>query len=64
MPISMGCGVVIDGSKAEHSSTGANVATCLHKAICDVCDVEYGESAEHNPASSWSSDASGHWHAC
>ena len=60
----MGCGVVIDGSKAEHSSTGANVATCLHKAICDVCDVEYGESAEHNPASSWSSDASGHWHAC
>lgn len=60
----MGCGVVIDGSKAEHSSTGANVATCQHKAICDVCHVEYGALAAHNPASGWTNDASGHWHAC
>ena len=60
----MGCGVVIDGSKAEHSSTGANVATCQHKAVCDVCNVEYGALAAHNPASGWTSDASGHWHAC
>ena len=60
----VGCGVVIDGSKAKHSSTGANVATCQHKAVCDVCDVEYGTLAAHNPASGWTSDASGHWHAC
>lgn len=60
----MGCGVVIDGSKAEHSSTGANVATCQHKAVCDVCNAEYGALAAHNPASGWTSDASGHWHAC
>lgn len=60
----MGCGVVIDGSKAKHSSTGTNVATCQHKAVCDVCDVEYGALAAHNPASGWTSDASGHWHAC
>ncbi len=60
----MGCGVVIDGSKAKHSSTGANVATCQHKAVCDVCNVEYGALAAHNPASGWTSDASGHWHAC
>lgn len=60
----MGCGVVIDGSKAKHSSTGSNVATCQHKAVCDVCNVEYGELAAHNPASGWTSDASGHWHAC
>lgn len=60
----MGCGVVIDGSKAAHTSTGANVATCQHKAICDVCNVEYGEKAAHNPASGWTNDASGHWHAC
>ena len=60
----MGCGVVIDGSKAKHSSTGANVATCQHKAVCDVCNVEYDALAAHNPASSWTSDASGHWHAC
>ena len=60
----MGCGVVIDGSKAAHSSTGTNVATCQHKAVCDVCHVEYGALAAHNPASGWTSDASGHWHAC
>lgn len=60
----MGCGVVIDGSKAEHSSTGANVATCQHKAVCDVCNAEYGALAAHNPASGWTSDARGHWHAC
>ena len=60
----VGCGVVIDGSKAAHSSTGANVATCQHKAVCDVCNVEYGALAAHNPASGWTSDASGHWHAC
>lgn len=59
-----GCGVIIDGSKAAHTSTGANVATCQHKAVCDACNVEYGEKAAHNPASGWTSDASGHWHAC
>lgn len=60
----VGCGVVIDGSKAKHSSTGTNVATCQHKAVCDVCNVEYGTLAAHNPASRWTRDASGHWHAC
>lgn len=60
----IGCGVEIDGSKAKHSSTGANVETCQHKAVCDVCNAEYGALAAHNPASSWTSDASGHWHAC
>ena len=60
----MGCGVEIDGSKAKHSSTGTNVATCQNKAVCDVCNVEYDALAAHNPASGWTSDASGHWHAC
>ena len=60
----VGCGVIIDGTKAAHTSTGANVATCQHKANCDVCGVEYGALAGHNPASGWTNDASGHWHAC
>lgn len=60
----VGCGTVIAGSKAAHSSTGANVATCQNKAICDVCNVAYGEKAAHDPASGWTNDASGHWHTC
>lgn len=40
------CGEIID--KAAHSSTGANAATCKKKAVCDVCDTEYGEYADHS----------------
>ena len=59
----VGCGVVIDGSKAEHSSTGANVATCQKAAVCDVCGVSYGTVADHDwNTSSWEKDATGHWH--
>ena len=61
----VGCGIVIDGSKAEHTSTGANVATCQKLAVCDVCGVSYGNFAEHDwNISSWEEDESGHWHKC
>ena len=59
-----GCNTVIDGSKEKHSSTGANVATCQKAAVCDVCGVSYGTVAPHDPATSLSKDASGHWYAC
>ena len=61
----VGCGVVIDGSKAEHSSTGANVATCQKAAVCDVCGVSYGTVADHDwNTTAWEKDATGHWHKC
>ena len=61
----VGCGVVIDGSKAEHSSTGANVATCQKAAVCDVCGVSYGTVANHDwNTTAWESSANGHWHKC
>lgn len=34
--------------EAAHSSTGANVATCQHAAICDDCGKSYGSVAEHS----------------
>lgn len=37
-----GCGIEIEGSRAEHSSTGNNKATCQKVAVCDKCGVEYG----------------------
>ena len=44
-----GCGVVIDGSKAEHKSEKAeNKAACEKQAVCDVCGVGYGEIPQHN----------------
>lgn len=61
----VGCGIVIDGSKAEHSSTGSNVATCQKAAVCDVCGVSYGTVANHDwNTTAWESSANGHWHKC
>lgn len=61
----VGCGIVIDGSKAEHSSTGANVATCQKAAVCDDCGVSYGTVANHDwNTTAWESSANGHWHKC
>ena len=39
-----GCGTVIAGTKAAHSSTGTNKATCQKAAVCDKCGMEYGET--------------------
>ena len=60
----VGCGTVITETKAAHSSTGANVATCQHKAVCDVCGAEYGGLGGHSAAAGYTSDATGHWNAC
>lgn len=61
----VGCGIVIDGSKAAHTSTGANVATCQKAAVCDVCNVSYGTVADHDwNTTAWEKDATGHWHKC
>ena len=44
-----GCGVVIDGSKAEHKSEKAeNKAACGKQAVCDVCGVGYGAIPQHD----------------
>ncbi len=39
------CGKEMVAAKAEHVSTGNNVATYTKKAICDVCSTEYGDVA-------------------
>ncbi len=58
------------GAKADvtaHSSTEDNVATCVAKAVCDVCAAEYGNTNPENHTGTvdetvWHSDADGHWH--
>jgi hypothetical protein len=58
------CGAVIESSKAAHTSTGDNVATCQKKAVCDVCGVTYGDFADHDWNTSWEKDQTGHWYKC
>ena len=60
----VGCGVQIDSTKAAHSSTDNNVATCQKKAVCDVCGTSYGDLADHSRATEYTADETGHWYTC
>ena len=60
----VGCGVQINSTKAAHSSTDDNVATCQKKAVCDVCGTSYGDLADHSRATEYTADETGHWYTC
>lgn len=56
------CNAELD--KAAHSG---GTATCVDKAICEICGVAHGEidSTNHTDiATEWSKDETGHWHKC
>ena len=48
----------------EEAAHSGGTATCQNKAVCSICNKPYGDLGSHVPASTWSKDASGHWHAC
>ena len=52
------------GAHAEEAAHSGGTATCQNKAVCSTCNKPYGDLGSHVPASTWSKDASGHWHAC
>lgn len=52
------------GAHAEEAAHSGGTATCQNKAVCSTCNKPYGNLVSHVPASTWSKDASGHWHAC
>lgn len=52
------------GAHAEEAAHSGGTATCQNQAVCSTCNKPYGDLGSHVPASTWSKDASGHWHAC
>ena len=52
------------GAHAEEAAHSGGTATCQNKAVCSTCNKPYVDLGSHVPASTWSKDASGHWHAC
>lgn len=48
----------------EEAAHSGGTATCQNKAVCSTCNKPYGNLGSHVPASTWSKDTSGHWHAC
>ena len=49
------------GEKAEHF--GGN-ATCKQKAVCEVCNQEYGDYAGHEYGETYLFDGEKHWKVC
>ncbi len=45
----------------DHSG---GTATCVKKAVCELCGGEYGELGDHAYAAEWTSDDQQHWHGC
>lgn len=39
-------------------------ATCLEKAICEICGHPYGELAPHTPGTEYDADETNHWRTC
>ena len=47
--------------KAAHSG---GTATCTEKAVCEVCNTPYGNTAAHEHGSEWHKNADEHWNEC
>ena len=55
------------GINANHKETVAcygGTATCTEKAVCEVCNTPYGNTAAHNHGSEWHNNADEHWNEC
>ena len=49
---------------SEAACSGGKAATCQAKAVCSVCEKAYGELADHDYDTAWTSGDDGHWHEC
>lgn len=55
------------GINANHKETVAcsgGTATCTEKAVCEVCNTPYGNTAAHQHGSEWHKNADEHWNEC
>ena len=52
------------GEKADVEAHKGGAATCTAKAVCEVCETEYGDTLGHDFKTEWSSDGDNHWHEC
>lgn len=55
------------GINANHKETVAcygGTATCTEKAVCEVCNTPYGNTAAHSHGSEWHNNADEHWNEC
>ena len=53
-----------EGSGGGSDPGDGGTATCIQKAVCDVCKQEYGDYAPHDYSGRILHDANGHWYVC
>ena len=63
------CMTPVNEKEVEIPATGKHTggeATCMKKAVCEVCGKEYGEKdrENHNWNEKWYQDGKVHWHEC
>ncbi len=53
------------GARQDYGQHTGGTATCVAKAVCEVCHTEYGDFGAHDfPDSEWEHDADHHWRKC
>lgn len=54
----------INGDHKETVACSGGTATCTEKAVCEVCNTPYGNTAAHQHGSEWHKNADEHWNEC
>ena len=54
------------GAKLNEDTCSGGKADCMNKAVCDICENEYGETApdNHAPSFKMKHDGTHHWYEC
>ena len=58
------CPVTDNSQKNDYKEHNGGTATCIAKAVCDVCGTAYGDVLGHDFTGTWQSDADHHWKKC
>lgn len=58
------CPVTDNSQKNDYKEHNGGTATCIAKAVCDVCGTEYGDVLGHDFTGTWQSGTNEHWKKC
>ena len=48
----------------DKAACSGGTATCTEKAVCEVCNTPYGNTAAHQHGSEWHNNVDEHWNEC
>ena len=57
-------GTIINNGQIICTNHSGGKATCIQKAVCELCNQEYGDLLEHNYSTKWMNNEEIHWQEC